>query len=211
MAFRPIDLQRWERREYYKHFMENVRCTYSATVTIDITNLKGQRLYPAMIWLLTRTVNLMPEFRTALVNGVPGIHDSMHPSYTVFNEETHSFSRLWAEYSDDYRVFLRIYEDNETIYTPCAHLCARRNTPENTFDISMIPWFTFTAFDINVFDSGKYLLPVFTMGRFFESGGRRMLPLAIQVHHAVCDGYHVGQFVQTLQELIDRFESLSSR
>lgn len=209
MAFRPIDLLRWERREYYEHFINNVRCTYSATVNIDITNLKGQRLYPAMIWLLTRTVNLLPEFRTALVRGVPGVYDTMYPAYTVFNKENHNFSRMWAEYSDDYSVFLRFYEDNENIYAPSVRFEARRNTPENTFDISMIPWFTFTAFDINVFDEGKYLLPIFTMGRYFECDGRRMLPLAIQVHHAVCDGYHVGQFVEKLQKMIDDFENIA--
>jgi len=32
-----------------------------------------------------------------------------------------------------------------------------------------------------------------------------MLPLAIQVHHAVCDGYHVGMFVVNLQKYIDEF------
>ncbi|MBR6751570.1 MAG: type A chloramphenicol O-acetyltransferase, partial [Clostridia bacterium] len=30
-------------------------------------------------------------------------------------------------------------------------------------------------------------------------------PLAIQVHHAVCDGYHVGLFVEKLQKHIDHF------
>ncbi|CDX00004.1 CatA-like O-acetyltransferase [Desulfitobacterium hafniense] len=28
-----------------------------------------------------------------------------------------------------------------------------------------------------------------------------MLPLAIQCHHAVCDGYHVGKFVEALRSM----------
>ena len=72
MAFQLIDLENWERREYYEHFIKEVVCTYSAVVNIDITNLKGQKLYPAMIWLLTKTVNDMPEFRTSLTSeGLP--------------------------------------------------------------------------------------------------------------------------------------------
>ena len=51
----------------------------------------------------------------------------------------------------------------------------------------------------------KFLLPIFTMGKFFERDGKRLLPLAIQVHHAVCDGYHVGVFVEKLQGYIDAF------
>ena len=30
-----------------------------------------------------------------------------------------------------------------------------------------------------------------------------ILPLAIQVHHAVCDGFHICRFVNELQELIN--------
>lgn len=52
---------------------------------------------------------------------------------------------------------------------------------------------TFTSFNINVFGDGKYLLPIFTLGKYFEENEKRMIPLAIQVHHAVCDGYHVGK------------------
>ncbi len=79
--------------------------------------------------------------------------------------------------------------------------------PPNTFDISMIPWFTFSSFNINVFGDGKYFLPIFTIGKFFEENGKRMLPLAIQVPQAVCDGYHVGRFVKRLQEKTDSFNS----
>ena len=87
MAFQLIDLENWERREFYEHFIKEVVCTYSVVVNIDITNLKGQKLYPAMIWLLTKTVNDMPEFRTSLTPEGLGIYDDMHPMYTVFNKE----------------------------------------------------------------------------------------------------------------------------
>ena len=32
-----------------------------------------------------------------------------------------------------------------------------------------------------------------------------LLPLYIQVHHAVCDGYHLGAFVEKLQEYVNGF------
>ena len=48
MAFRLIDMESWPRREFYEHFIKEVVCIYWAVVNIDITNLKGQKLYPAM-------------------------------------------------------------------------------------------------------------------------------------------------------------------
>lgn len=205
MAFTLIDLKTWERREFYEHFINEVRCTYSTTVQLDITNLKGCRLYPAMIWLLTQTVNQLPEFRTALTDEGPGIYDQLHPAYTVFHQESKTFSGIWTEAHSDYGEFLRAYEADAAMFSPSVKFAPKPNRPPNTFDISMVPWFTFTAFDINIFDQGTYLLPIFTMGKFFDTGEKRMLPLAIQVHHAVCDGYHVGRFLEILQEKISSF------
>ncbi len=205
MAFNLIDLEKWERKEFYLHFINEVRCTYSTTVHLDITNLKGQRLYPAMIWLLTKVVNLFPEFRTALSDEGLGVYDNMHPAYTIFNKESKTFSGIWTEFDSDYRKFLKAYENDTEKFASSVKFSPKSDRPKNSFDISMIPWFTFTAFDINVFDEGKYLLPIFTMGKFIEMDGKRMLPLSIQVHHAVCDGYHIGKFLEALQESISSF------
>ena len=205
MEIRLIDLENWERREYYEHFIKNVVCSYSVTVNIDITNLKGHSLYPAMIWLLTKTVNDMPEFRTCLTEEGPGIYDSMHPMYTVFNKEKKNFSGIWSYFSEDYSEFLENYQADVQRYSKSTRYAPKEGTPINSFNISMVPWLEFTAMNFNVYDEGKFLLPIFTMGKFFERDGKRYLPLAIQVHHAVCDGYHIGLFVEKLNEYIYRF------
>ena len=54
----------------------------------------------------------------------------------------------------------------------------------------------------------KYLLPIFTVGKFYEQSNRILLPLAVQVHHAVCDGFHTSRFINELQELVNNFENI---
>ena len=206
MNFELIDIENWERREFYEHFIGEVVCSYSVTVNIDITPLCGQKLYPAMIWLLTKTVNEMPEFRTSLKAEGLGIYDSMHPMYTVFNKENKNFSGIWSYYLEDYGEFLKNYKADSEKYSSSTRYAPKDGTPENSFNISMLPWVEFTSLNINVYDEGKFLLPIFTLGKFFERDGKRFLPLAIQVHHAVCDGYHVGLFVEKLQSAINNFE-----
>jgi len=205
MALRLIDMENWDRREFYEHFIGEVVCSYSVTVEMDITALKNAKLYPAMIWLLTGVVNEMPEFRTVLTPEGPGIYDSMHPMYTVFNKENRNFSGIWSLYSENYAEFLKNYEEDTEKYSHSTRYTPKSGTPENSFNISMVPWLRFTSVNMNVYDEGKFLLPIFTMGKYFERDGRRMLPLAIQVHHAVCDGWHVSDFVERLQKNIDRF------
>ena len=129
----------------------------------------------------------------------------MHPMYTVFNKENKNFSGIWSYFSEDYAEFLKSYEADSEEYSKSTRYAPKDGTPVNSFNISMVPWLEFTGFNINVFDEGKFLLPVFTMGKYFERDGKRFLPLAIQVHHAVCDGYHVGMFVERLQGYVDNF------
>ena len=207
MAFHLIDMENWDRREFYEHFINEVVCSYSITVNLDITNLRDARLYPAMIWLLTKTVNEMPEFRTSLTKAGLGIYDSMHPMYTVFNKENKNFSGIWSYYSEHYMEFLKNYDEDVRVYSKSKRYAPKDGTPENSFNISMVPWLEFTSCNLNVYDDGKFLLPIFTMGKYFERDGKRLLPLAIQVHHAVCDGYHVGLFVEKLQTNIIRFSA----
>lgn len=205
MSFHLIDFKTWERKESYEHFIKEVVCTYSATVNLDITNLKKYRLYPTIIWLLTKTVNQMPEFRTALTDDGIGIYDEMNPAYTIFNEKNKNFSGIWTEFNPDYNIFLNSYIADIEKYSSSVNFSPKPDRPLNSFDISMIPWVTFTSFNINVFDSGKYLLPIFTLGKYFEENEKRIIPLSIQVHHAVCDGYHIGKFTEILQEYIYSF------
>ena len=123
----------------------------------------------------------------------------------IVNATPDSFSDGGKYFSEDYNEFLKSYEEDSRKYSTSTRYAPKEGTPANSFNISMVPWVEFTNFNINVFDDGKFLLPIFTMGKFFERDGRRLLPLAIQVHHAVCDGYHVGVFVEKLQNYIDQF------
>ena len=202
MKFELLDIDKWERREYYEHYTNEGACSYSMTVNIDISNLRNSKLYPAMLWLLTTTVNEFPEFRTALTEKGLGIFDTMLPTYTIFNKNKKNFSAIWSEYSEDYDAFLADYNDDVEKYKNSIELAPKKNRPANTFDVSMIPWVTFSSFNINTFNSDKYFLPIFTIGKYFEQDGKRLLPLSIQAHHAVCDGYHVSMFIDSLQNKI---------
>ena len=59
--------------------------------------------------------------------------------------------------------------------------------------------------NINVYGEGKFLLPIFNLGKYLERDAKRFFPLAIQVDYAVCDGYNVGMFVESWQEYVNQF------
>ncbi|MDF2647137.1 MAG: chloramphenicol acetyltransferase [Paenibacillus sp.] len=211
MIFNPIDIDNWSRKPYFEHYSNNVRCTYSMTANIDITCLlselknKGIKLYPAVIHMITTVVNRHREFRTCLDSeGRLGYWDSLSPSFTIFHDDDKTFSSIWTLYGEEFSDFYRRYLNDMKKYGSVKQFAAKANEPPNTFPISSIPWVSFTGFNLNVYNEGTYLLPIFTMGKYSHHDEKLLLPLSGQFHHAVCDGYHAGLLYNELQLLADK-------
>lgn len=206
MNFTLIKQETWDRKEYFEHYFNTTPCTYSLCAKVEITAIleRGLKLYPAMLYCITTIVNRHEEFRTAFNDRSElGIYDKMIPSYTIFHKETHTFSVVWTEYDEDYNVFCKNYETDISTYKEVAGFHAKPNIPCNCFNISMIPWVTFEGFNLNLKNGYNYLLPIFTMGKYIEEKEKWYIPVAIQVHHAICDGFHVSRFIRELQQLIN--------
>ena len=178
MEYREIQINAWNRREYFEHYTAAAPCTYSMTVKLDVTPLRQtqDKLYPAMLYLLTKTVNRFEPFRTAY-----------RPDGTLVV----------------YQEFLRRYQTDVQLHEQASGFSPKPDVPENSFHVSMIPWTAFESFQLNLPDF-RYLLPIFTMGKYTVlPEGRCLLPLAVQAHHAVCDGYHLGRFLDCLQQQLN--------
>ncbi|SDR79068.1 chloramphenicol O-acetyltransferase type A [Paenibacillaceae bacterium GAS479] len=205
MKFNPIVMDNWNRKPYFEHYLNNVRCTYSMTANIDISLLlkelksRGIKLYPALIHMITTVVNSHNEFRTCFNDETLGYWNSLSPSFTVFHDDDKTFSSIWTLYGEDFNDFYSRYIDDMQKYGSVKHFVAKTNQPPNTFNISSIPWVSFTGFNLNIYNEGNYLLPIFTMGKYFQHDEKILLPLSGQFHHAVCDGYHAGMLYNELQ------------
>lgn len=205
--FEKINRSQWAREEYFAHYFSQVPCTYSMTVSVDITSVRkrGLRLYPTMLYVLAQSVNRHSEFRAGWdQDGELGVFTVMHPSYTVFHQDTETFSNLWTEYTPSYPQFCAAYAQDIRTYGKIHRMEPKPDTPPNSFPVSMLPWVELEGFHLDLEKGFSYLTPIFTMGKFREEAGRILLPLSVQVHHAVCDGFHVSRLIlevrQALQE-----------
>jgi len=218
MGFTKIDLVSWPRREHYAHYISAQGCcTYSVTVSIDITDLqtalkvRGLKTFPSHLWLFSRAVNEVPEFRMALNReGNPGIFDQVNPRYNVFNKETKTFGGIWTPYTSDFRTFYDACVRDMNIYRSKQGFSLMNDFPDNIFDFSCLPWVHFNSFNLNIYSPSPFtwLAPQITIGKFVpDAHSRLQLPLSVQVHHAVCDGYHVGLFVESVQSLANNSAS----
>lgn len=205
--FTIIDLDNWPRKSYFEYFNQ-VKCSYGITADIEIGLLlksckeKSIKLYPAMVHIITTAVNQMQELRISYNdNGELGTWSFMSPCYTVFHPDEKIFTNIWTPYSQQFSDFHHEYLKDIDTYGNVKDFFAKPNDPGNTFPISCVPWIDFTGLNLNIHDDGKYLCPIFTLGKFGLKEGKTVIPLAVQLHHALCDGYHVGMLFELMRAL----------
>ena len=205
MSFTRIDPETWPRKAYFDHYFTQVPCTYSTVFKLDISSLRrsGRKLYPALLYAISAAVNGHREFRMAYnASGELGFYDRVHPCYTVFHKDSETFSNLWTPFVPDEQAFCAAWARDMADYGDLPGLMPQPDVPANTFPVSMIPWASFEGFHLNLQKGYDYLPPIFTLGRFYEDNGKTMIPLAVQVHHAVCDGFHLRRLVNEIQTLL---------
>lgn len=152
-----------------------------------------------MIYLISKAVNKHPEFKMTIKEGELIVWDRVDPVYTVLHSETETFSALSVPYIESLDQFIKEYGIVEGRNRNILSFFPEK-APENHFNISALPWINFDSFNLNIADFTDYFAPTFTMGKYQQDGNNILMPLAIQVHHAVCDGFHVAKLIETLQE-----------
>lgn len=112
MGFHLYDRRQWPRSKYYDYYRNIIKTRYTLTDEIDVTQLleqvnrRGLKFYPVFVHILMQAVNEQPEFRMALDGEKnPGYFDVCHPSYTVFHEDSHTFSDIWTYYDENFERF----------------------------------------------------------------------------------------------------------
>ncbi|EKQ51651.1 MULTISPECIES: chloramphenicol acetyltransferase CAT [unclassified Clostridium] len=204
MGFNIINMSTWERKDCFNHFFNNAKCTYSITVNIEITNLYNYikanklRFYPTFTWIVSRAINNYQEFKMGFdAEGRLGFFDEIGPSYSVLNEKTKNMSDLYTPFKN---VFLSFYNDMvKSLNSYKKDTSFTTQFQNNFFIASCLPWFNYTSFNVNNEGDRPFLFPMVTWGKFFEESSKIIIPLTIQVHHAVADGYHCSLFFSDIK------------
>lgn len=178
---------------------------------MDITNLikvckeKNIKSYPALIFIAAKAVNNNENLRYSYdKDGNMGCWQELVCGYPIFDDESKTYSYIYTPHSDDFTTYYESWIGDSEKYTAGRGMYLTE-IPENSFTVSCIPWVSYTAMNLNIRTEGNYLLPIITWGRYFVQGNRILLPLTLQIHHAVADGYHASLFFKDFENMAAEF------
>jgi len=213
---KQIDVENWDRKEVYAFFKDFKDPFFGFTVECDVTRLytfcKDQGFSFSAVYLYCSqvVVNSIPELRYRLKNGQVWDFPSISAGTTVLKDNK-VFTFCYLEHINDLRAFVK--HANERI-TASKH----PDTPLEDHDdelaqiyYSVIPWIHFTGLVHPSNHSPEDSCPRITFGKMVEDRGVRKMPISVEAHHALLDGYHLGIYYKRLQNHFDHPESLLER
>lgn len=209
--FKHITPRTWERREHFEYFTQTIKCGYSLTAELDVTEFlkltksKGLRFYPSFVYCVSTVINRMKEFRMGISeDGQPGYWDIVHPSYTVFHDDDYTFSDLWTNYTENFSSFYRQMTEDLSAYGNNKGIKARPGQPPNFFCISCVPWLSFTGYSTMTAEGSPNLFPIITYGKYQMKNSSYQMPFTVTISHAAADGYHTSLLINEIQALISK-------
>lgn len=202
-----VDLENWKRKTTFEFFKDYDDPFFNLTANLDATRLyrfckeNNLQFSLANLFYSLQTANEIKEFRFRLIEESVVEFEMIHATQTFLNDdETFSFSY--------YENKTSVFEFNEV-----GKIALEKYRKLKTFDVenerldliyySVIPWVSFTSFKHATRLDRRQSVPRMVFGKLFDEDEKKKLPHSVEVHHALCDGIHVGKYFLALQEKFD--------
>ena len=204
---RHIDIDTWPRREHFKLFNSFDHPDFSLTANVDLTAFhpvvkrRGLSFTVAIVYVITRVANSIPEFRCRIRGEDVVEHAVVHPSATFLADED-LFTFCTVEYDEDFAEFA-VRAAEKIAHVRQHPTLEDEPGQDDLLFMTAIPWVSFTSFLHPIAVHRGDSVPKFAWGRFFREGELLRMPLNVQAHHALMDGIHAGRFFVGVQEYLD--------
>lgn len=201
------EVKDFKRKELFEHYNSCDNPFVISTIKIDVTNVvnyckEHRNFYATLGYLITKTANKIDAFKYRYQDEKIYYCEEVISNYTqMFNED--SIGYFDVNYTENFEEYVK-----EFIGVQKKFLEDNKYTTENCLNeiwLSCQPWYSFTGF-VPPFNK-EVTIPQFIWDKYQNIDGKYYINLMIMVHHGFADGFHIGKFVNQLQENIDIFNN----
>lgn len=207
---KKIDLDTWYRKDHFEFYRTFKQPFFNVCATVDVTNTvnycKENQLsfFICSLFLLGYTANQIEAFRYRINKDSVEIHDKIEISCTVLNnDESFSFCEFggcgaFDEFYPQAELLMANIKQGFKSIKPI-------NNKDNKIFCSVLPWLHFTSFSHAQKQQEQDSTPRLVMGKYKKNQHEIAMPVSVEVHHALVDGLHVGQYFEKLQHNFTHF------
>ena len=202
-----LDLESWPRRPHFDFFRKFDEPFFGVCVDIDCSKAYAKckaEGYSFFLYYLHKSisaVNAIEAFRYRIDGDQVIIHDRIDASSTI-NREDGTFGFSYIRFEKDFDDFVKIAAKEIERVRANSDLTPAE-AGDHVIHYSSLPWIKFTSLSharkFHIQDS----VPKISFGKMTTEHGKKIMPVAIHLHHALADGYHLGQHIELFQELMN--------
>lgn len=200
-----VNIDDWNRKEHFQYFNSLDYPYLNICGNIDMTNLyryiKSENLpvFITILYLTSKVANEIQGFRMRIRQENVVLHHMVRPSFTVLNKDK-SFSYCTVDFIDSYNEFKNSTQKQIDFIMDNPSIKDEENVDDMLF-ITSLPWISFTSINhpVNLKPSDSF--PRISWGKISINNDKIELPLSIQGHHGLIDGYHIGEYFKKLEEM----------
>lgn len=200
------EIKDFKRMDLFKYYNERTNPFAFVTTKVEITNIynyckKNKNYYATIGYCVAKAMNQVEEFKYRYEDNKIYKYDLISPSFTqMFDDETIGFFGI--KMTDNYHEFINLFQETQTNFKK-NHQSAPFED-EGAIWLSCEPWFNATGL-IPPF-SKEITIPQVIWDRFNILDGKCYINLMIMVHHGFADGFHIGKFINTFQDLVQKID-----
>ncbi|MFD0750583.1 CatA-like O-acetyltransferase [Mucilaginibacter calamicampi] len=208
--YKEIDLQNWSRLDTYKHFSAFELPFFNICNNVDITpvyqkcKINNLSVSLALQYCCLQAANAVDEFKLRILDNKVVQYDVIHAGAIVLLPDNNIRFCLY-EHTADFADF-QFKAENTRQEVLATRQTQPRSQEQDVIHFSVLPWVSFTSISHpRGVNSKMESIPKITLGKFFKSDGRILLPISVEVNHCLMDGYHLGLFNEQLTHAIHNF------
>lgn len=209
-----IDVENWKRKDHFKFFSKMANPSFGFTTEVDCTiaydfaKQHNLSFYAYYLHCSMKAVNAVDALKLRLLNGEVVQYDTIDAGCTISRpDETFGFAHIpFSETFEEFDASLK--QEIEEVQNCSGLRINNDDLQPNHIRHSTLPWFTFSCIlhptNLDPTDS----IPKIVFGKFKIVDGRKLMPIAIEAHHGLADGFHLCQYVEKFQNILNTNSSL---
>lgn len=207
-----IDIQNWKRKEHYEFFSKMDSPYFGVTAEVDCTKAydfaKANNLsfFSYYLHKSMQAVNLVEELKLRIIDNQVVLFDTIHAGCTIARQdETFGFS--YIEFNSDYSTFNNdLQKEILEVQNTSGLRLNNDDIDKNLIRHSTFPWHSFTSLLHPTSFGGSESVPKIVFGKYKIVDGKKMLPVSIEAHHGLADGFHLAKYFRLFQDFLNSEE-----
>lgn len=204
-----LNLENWSRKEHFEFFRKFEEPFFGVTVDVDCSKAYQKAKEQEISFFLTYlyktliAVNQIEAFRYRISENDIYVYDSINASATISRLDN-SFGFSLIKFYSDFGFFSEIALKEIERVKNTSGLFTREFSDDNLIHFSAIPFINFTSLSHSRSFSFEDSCPKISFGKLIHNGnGTCQMPMSVHVHHGLMDGFHLGQFIDLFQSLMN--------